>query len=91
MYSIIKVHRRLLKDDAFGVNEALNETAYGEGLVVRGQNLILAGSLIDRKSLAMQEKELETQMALRPWIFISPVQFSFEELKENFEMKVKFT
>ena len=30
--------RRLLHDDAFGVGEALNETAFGEGLVVRGKH-----------------------------------------------------
>ena len=28
--------RRLLHDDAFGVDEALNEEAFGKGLVVRG-------------------------------------------------------
>jgi lysosomal alpha-mannosidase len=38
------VHRRLLHDDAFGVGEALNESAYGSGLVVRGKHwLLLAG------------------------------------------------
>jgi hypothetical protein len=30
--------RRLLFDDAFGVGEALNETAFGEGLVARGKH-----------------------------------------------------
>ncbi|KAG4070457.1 hypothetical protein HA402_005689 [Bradysia odoriphaga] len=29
----IMVHRRLLNDDAKGVGEALNETAYGEGII----------------------------------------------------------
>lgn len=40
----LQVHRRLLWDDAFGVDEALNETAYGTGLVARGRHwLLLAG------------------------------------------------
>ncbi len=30
--------RRLLFDDAFGVGEALNETAFGTGLVARGKH-----------------------------------------------------
>ena len=35
----VMVHRRLLFDDAFGVGEPLNESAYGQGLVVRGINI----------------------------------------------------
>ena len=34
-----QVHRRLLNDDSFGAGEPLNETAYGQGLVVKGQSL----------------------------------------------------
>ncbi|XP_042239009.1 lysosomal alpha-mannosidase-like isoform X2 [Homarus americanus] len=37
----LMVHRRLLHDDAFGVGEALNETAFGKGLVVRGKHYLL--------------------------------------------------
>lgn len=37
----LMVHRRLLDDDAFGVGEALNEVAYGEGLVAVGKHVIL--------------------------------------------------
>ena len=41
----IMVHRRILHDDSMGVDEALNETAYGKGLVVTGKHILL-----DRKS-----------------------------------------
>ena len=37
----LMIHRRLFNDDAFGVGEALNETAYGVGLVVRGQHSLV--------------------------------------------------
>ena len=38
----IMVHRRLLVDDHWGVDEALNETAFGEvGLVARGKHYLL--------------------------------------------------
>jgi hypothetical protein len=37
-FEILCVCRRLLFDDAFGVGEALNETAFGEGLVARGKH-----------------------------------------------------
>ena len=37
----LMLHRRLFNDDAFGVGEALNETAFGAGLVVRGKHSLL--------------------------------------------------
>ncbi|CAG7723264.1 unnamed protein product [Allacma fusca] len=37
----VMIHRRLLFDDAFGVGEALNEEAYGTGLVTRGKHWIV--------------------------------------------------
>ncbi len=42
----IMVHRRILHDDGLGVREPLNETAYGQGLVVTGKHILL----IDRPS-----------------------------------------
>ena len=40
--------RRLLDDDAFGVGEALNEVAYGKGLVVRGKHWVLLNPVGER-------------------------------------------
>ena len=37
----LMLHRRLFNDDAFGVGEALNETAFGVGLVARGKHRVL--------------------------------------------------
>ena len=37
----VMLHRRLVWDDKLGAHEALNETAYGEGLVVRGRHILL--------------------------------------------------
>ncbi|CAF5036827.1 unnamed protein product, partial [Rotaria sp. Silwood1] len=37
----IMVHRRILHDDSMGVDEVLNETAYGKGLVVSGKHILL--------------------------------------------------
>ncbi len=34
----LMVHRRTLYDDSQGVGEPMNETAYGTGLVIRGQH-----------------------------------------------------
>jgi lysosomal alpha-mannosidase len=37
----IMLHRRLLYDDGFSVGEALNESAFDEGLVIRGKHLLV--------------------------------------------------
>jgi lysosomal alpha-mannosidase len=37
----VLIHRRLVYDDNLGVNETLNETAYGKGLVIRGKHILI--------------------------------------------------
>ena len=41
------LHRRLLRDDGYGVGEPLNETAFDEGLVVRGSHFIFNDEVND--------------------------------------------
>ena len=81
------MHRRLLEDDGFGVEEALNEEAFGEGLVVQGQHSILLGDNSDEAVL--EEKIQALRLSLKPWIFITPIKrISFEEWRNNFKMQV---
>ncbi|KZC06792.1 Lysosomal alpha-mannosidase, partial [Dufourea novaeangliae] len=68
----LMLHRRLLVDDAFGVGEALNESAYGEGLVVRGSHYVFGGSIKNLDEFMMKEKALTLQTLLRPWITVTP-------------------
>ncbi|KAJ8706808.1 hypothetical protein PYW07_012886 [Mythimna separata] len=52
----LMLHRRLLCDDAFGVGEALNETANGQGLVARGKHRVIIGkdkNIIKKNVLGM--------------------------------------
>lgn len=37
------MHRRLVKDDKKGVEEALNETEFNQGVVARGQHFLILG------------------------------------------------
>jgi lysosomal alpha-mannosidase len=54
----VMVHRRILNDDSLGVGEALNESAFGQGLVVRGKHLLLveppASSALFHRVIAQQ-------------------------------------
>ncbi|GLV45786.1 Lysosomal alpha-mannosidase II [Carabus blaptoides fortunei] len=68
----LMLHRRLLHDDAFGVGEALNERAYGTGLVATGTIYLHYGSSEGSSSVA-EEKYLAQSILLSPWIFIQPM------------------
>nr|AYV99640.1 venom polypeptide [Dolopus genitalis] len=65
----LMIHRRLLHDDAFGVGEALNEMAFGEGLVTRGKHLLI----FDRPSTSANilEKRIELMTLLPLWTTFS--------------------
>ncbi|XP_012222573.1 lysosomal alpha-mannosidase isoform X2 [Linepithema humile] len=75
----LMVHRRLLKDDAFGVGEALNETAFGKGLAVRGTHYLFGGKVKNVDEFVLTEKELALKLALYPWILGAPVNSSSVE------------
>lgn len=56
--------------------EALNETAFGEGLVVRGTHYLFGGKVRDADEFVLKEKELALKLALHPWILGAPVNLS---------------
>ena len=67
----IMLHRRLLNDDAFGVDEALNETGpNGLGLEVRGHHLLLLDQI---ESSARHHRQLAQQFYLEPIITFMPI------------------
>ncbi|KYN17373.1 Lysosomal alpha-mannosidase [Trachymyrmex cornetzi] len=76
----LMLHRRLLKDDAFGVDEALNETAFGEGLVVRGTHYLFGGKVKNADTFVLKEKELALKLALHPWILGAPINLTNIEI-----------
>lgn len=68
----IQIHRRLLSADGFGLDEPLNEIAYGHGVVARGQHYLIFGA---KKSavptVEAQERFLQLKKHLAGWIFFS--------------------
>ncbi|XP_053661562.1 lysosomal alpha-mannosidase-like [Anopheles marshallii] len=84
----LMVHRRLLRDDAFGVGEALNETQYGAGLVARGKHYLIFGSSQKDVSPTLQAKErfLQNKVLLPSWPFVNPVDnlLTYDDYLSNF-------
>ena len=60
----LMVHRRCQQDDWFGVGEALEEEAWGAGLVARGQHSVLAGTSLAAARLRQQELVLPPRLSL---------------------------
>lgn len=63
----------MLYDDGFGVEEALNEEAFGHGLVARGTHFLMAGPsveerlLIQARMLAVRTYFTPTTLSLTEW------------------------
>ncbi|XP_078036305.1 lysosomal alpha-mannosidase II isoform X1 [Augochlora pura] len=74
----LMIHRRLLHDDAFGVGEALDEVAFGYGLVARGSHYLLGGSTKDLDEFMLTEKTTTLKTVLRPWTFVTPIKNAAE-------------
>lgn len=73
------MHRRIFYDDNMGVDEALDETAFGSGLVARGQHYLTYG--VHDKQYAV-EKLLAQRKLIRSQYFFTIMQnvMSYDEL-----------
>ena len=73
----VMVHRRLLVDDKFGVGEALNETAFGVGLVVRGKHVIDLS--VDRSGEEWRRKKMR-ESYLQPLVMFQETDLEPEDI-----------
>ena len=71
-----QIHRRCLFDDAFGVDEPLNETAHGEGLVATGSHYALLSQLSEGMGMI---KEEEKRVFYEPFSIFSPTTMTLQE------------
>ncbi|XP_011309552.1 lysosomal alpha-mannosidase-like [Fopius arisanus] len=84
----LMLHRRLLRDDQLGVGEPLNEQAFGTGVVARGIHYLVGSNMEERDDAAGKEKTLMKNLALKPWVFITPVEnVVFEDWKKDHQME----
>jgi len=76
----LMVHRRIPHDDEWGVDEALNETAYGQGLIARGKHWLIYGKKNQNPSLESQERILQNRVLLSNWLFFDDISARGDEL-----------
>ena len=75
----VMIHRRLLYDDAFGVNEALNEEAFGAGLVAKGHHYIILGD--DQAKSNEKRRLLANEISSQPiLVFTREIQNQLQKL-----------
>lgn len=77
----IMLHRRILHDDGLGVDEALNETAYGKGLVVTGKHVLLVDRPTDSARL---HRVLAQQLYMHPVATYGLSNISFANYSDAF-------
>jgi lysosomal alpha-mannosidase len=81
----LMVHRRLLRDDSFGVDEPLDETAFQQGLVVRGSHYLI---LSDGPSSAGRYRPLAQQIYKQPQLSFIPTTLTFAEWRRLYKTQV---
>ncbi|EFA08765.1 lysosomal alpha-mannosidase [Tribolium castaneum] len=71
----LMVHRKLVRDDGYGVEEVLREREYHRGLYARGQHYLVFGfvgnDVKTEKSISAYERDLANQKLLAPWILVA--------------------
>ena len=77
----LMVHRRTLYDDSQGVGEPMNETAYGQGLVIRGHHYLLFQS---PKSSALYHRPAAQDLYLSPTITFALSGLAFDDYSKNY-------
>jgi len=78
----IMVHRRLLSDDAKGVGEALNETAYGEGIIARGKHYLIYSKKTNQIG---QERILQNEILMSNWLFFDDISgISYNDWRQRY-------
>uniref|UniRef100_A0A1S4HD42 Alpha-mannosidase n=1 Tax=Anopheles gambiae TaxID=7165 RepID=A0A1S4HD42_ANOGA len=91
----LMVHRRLLRDDRFGVGEALNETQFNNGLVARGKHWLMFGcspiTNAGTPTQAAKERFLQNKVHLPSWVFVAPsTDFTFDQYLTEFVQNFTF-
>ena len=81
----VMLHRRILHDDAFGVGEALNEEAYGQGLVIRGRHWVQVTE--GKEASAKKHRFWGQQVFMDSRISFNPTELSFKDWQSKYAME----
>ncbi|XP_065335492.1 lysosomal alpha-mannosidase-like isoform X2 [Cloeon dipterum] len=79
----LMLHRRLVQDDGFGVEEVLNEQQMGVGMVARGRHILLIAP-VDSNVTARQRDLVQREMVLEPTLYFAPTNLTAQEWAEKY-------
>ncbi|XP_059486976.1 lysosomal alpha-mannosidase-like [Neocloeon triangulifer] len=79
----LMVHRRLVEDDGFGVDEVLDEREWGKGMISRGRHVLFVAPLGSNATARLRDI-VQREMVLEPTLFFTPTNLSPEEWKQTF-------
>ncbi|CAF1687975.1 unnamed protein product, partial [Adineta ricciae] len=77
----LMIHRRTLYDDSQGVGEPINETAYGQGLVVRGKHYLIIEPV---ESSASYHRMASQKLFMSPTMTFALPNVSYEVYSHNY-------
>lgn len=79
----------MLNDDAFGVAEALNEIAFGEGLIARGKHWLIFGKKsTESPTLEARERILQNKVLMSNWLFFDSVTTNLDDWASTYTTEV---
>ncbi|XP_037300756.1 lysosomal alpha-mannosidase isoform X2 [Manduca sexta] len=70
----LMIHRRLLTDDGFGLEESLNEEEFNIPLVVKGKHRIIFGNFkqeVDDLTFSERAAQAARRWQMEPWLFFT--------------------
>lgn len=77
----------MLSDDAKGVGEALNETAYGEGIIARGKHYLI---YTKKTNQIGGERLLQNEVFMPNWLFFDDVSsINYNDWRQRYTHSVK--
>lgn len=87
---LVQVHRRLVHDDGYGVNEVLNEKFELQGLVTRGRHVVMVGP-VGGDFNERQRQLIQQEVVSEPVLYFSQIPTKLGSSKIKASVRILFS